>query len=164
MANALWDSREDTAAQSKTTAQYLTFWIANQLYGLPIEQVVQIIGVQTIVPIPEYPAYAKGVVNLRGDIIPVIDVRIRFHFDEMPYDEKTCIIICTLNNMHVGFVVDAVDEVATIPLKDITPSPDLMGESARRFVTGIGKPANKIVLLLSAERIIHEEEVGRLSQ
>ena len=162
MSEALLNRQQEQDEQKKS-GQFLTFWIDGQLYGISIEQVMQIIGVQKIVPMPQYPPYAKGIVNLRGDIIPVIDVRLRFHIAQAEYTERTCIIICSFNDMRVGFIVDAVDEVATIGENERTSAPDIAVGNHERFVTGIGKLSNKIILLLNIERVIRKEELEQLN-
>lgn len=141
--------------------KYLTFWIEEQLYGVPISDVVQIIGVQEITEVPEFPYYAKGIVNLRGSIIPVIDVRLRFGKMEIPYDERTCIIVTSINKVLTGFIVDSVDEVTDISDEEITPPPKASVEYADTYLTSIGKPGDKLVLLLDANKIIGEEIFGR---
>lgn len=141
---------------------YLTFWVDNQLYGIPIAEVVQIVGVHKIIAMPEYPHYAKGIINLRGSIIPVIDIRIRFHKEEKEYNERTCIIVVNIDNRHVGFIVDAVDEVTIINVEDIAQAPELSLTGSNRTITGIGKLNHKVILLLDAYRIIKSDEIACL--
>lgn len=154
--------REKRNAFETVYVQYLSFWVDSQLYGFPISEVVSIIGVHKIIAMPEYPDYAKGIINLRGSIIPVIDIRIRFHKAEKEYNERTCIIVANISGKHVGFIVDAVDEVTSIKVDDIAQTPDMASEGSNRYVTGIGKMEKNVVLLLDANKIIKADEMNLL--
>jgi purine-binding chemotaxis protein CheW len=149
---------------SEMCGKYLTFWTDNQLFGVPISDVVQIIGIQEITPIPEFPDYAKGVIDLRGSIIPVIDVRIRFGKEEAEYDERTCIIVTNIENSYIGFIVDSVDEVTDIDDDAISAPPKVSRDSTNAYLTGIGKVENRVVLLLDTEKILSQNEVELVSQ
>lgn len=139
--------------------KYLTFWTDKQLFGVPISDVVQIIGQQEITPVPDSPHYAKGVINLRGDIIPVIDVRLRFGKEEVEYDEHTCIIVTKIDESHFGFIVDSVDEVTNIGDDNISPPPKMSKDRTNAYLTGIGKVENKVVMLLDTSKILNENEI-----
>lgn len=149
---------------SQMSGKYLTFWTDHQLFGIPISDVVQIIGIQEITPIPEFPNYAKGVIDLRGSIIPVIDVRIRFGKKEAEYDERTCIIVTNIENAHIGFIVDAVDEVTDIDDDAISPPPRVSHDCTNAYLTGICKVENRVVLLLATGKILTETEFEQVSQ
>lgn len=142
---------------SEMDGKYLTFWTDKQLFAMPIADVVQIIGIQEITPIPEFPYYAKGIINLRGSIIPIIDVRLRFGKEEIPYDEHTCIIVTNVGERFIGVIVDAVNEVTTIDEENISPPPQMAAGSADAFLTGIGKQNGKVVLLLDLHKVLGEE-------
>lgn len=149
------------SANEEMENKYLTFWTDGQIFGIPIYDVVQIIGIQEITPVPESPAYSKGIINLRGNIFPVIDVRIRFHKEEVPYDERTCIIVTNINGSYFGFIVDSVDEVTNIEKDQISPPPSLSlsANSYTAYLTGIGKLKDKVVLLLDTSKILSEDEL-----
>lgn len=161
-----------TAGASKTEQhkdinedKYLTFWSNDQLFGISIGQVQQIIGVQEITPVPEYPPYAKGIINLRGSIIPVIDVRLRFHRQETQYNERTCIIITDIEEILVGFIVDGVDEVASISREDISPPPKLThNDKSSAYLSGVGKQGSRVILLLDTQKVITPEEMQLIVQ
>ncbi len=157
---ALSDEEIET---NEMKGKYLTFWTDHQLFGVPISDVVQIIGKQEITPIPDSPSYAKGVINLRGDIIPVIDVRLRFKKEEVEYDEHTCIIVTKIEETHIGFIVDSVDEVTTIGDENISPAPRMSKDRTTAYLTGIGKVENKVVMLLDTSKILNEEEIEIVS-
>ena len=139
--------------------KYLTFWTDRQLFGVPIADVVQIIGIQEITPIPDSPAYAKGVINLRGSIIPVIDVRLRFSKPEIDYGEHTCIIVTKLDENYIGFIVDSVDEVTDIDDNDISAPPKVSNDNTNAYLTGIGKVGDRVVMLLNTSKILDKSEI-----
>ena len=101
---------EEAALSEELGSKYLTYFTDGQLFGIPIADVVQIIGMQQITEIPEFPEYAKGIINLRGEIIPVIDVRIRLFKPVIEYSDRTCIIVTDVRGSYFGFVVEQVDE------------------------------------------------------
>jgi len=139
--------------------KYLTFFTDNQLFGIPIADVVQIVGVQEITSVPDFPDYAKGVINLRGAIIPIIDVRLRLHKEEAEYTEKTCTIVTNINEVYIGFIVDAVNEVTNIEKSNISDPPKMGRDYENRYVTGVAKIVNKVVLLLDTQKMLSEKEI-----
>ena len=139
---------------SETYGKYLTFYCYNQLFAVSIRNVVEIVSMQVITPIPESPNYAKGIINLRGSIIPVIDTRTRLGKYEKEYDERTCIIICTIGNMDRGFIVDSVDEVVKIDDDAISSIDNTGTEVANDYISGIANVQNKIILVLDIEKLI----------
>lgn len=146
----------------ETSEKYLSFLIDNQYYAFHINNVNEIIKMQDITPVPEFPDYAKGIINLRGLLVPIIDVRLRFSKSEAEYDERTCIIVLNMKDIEVGFIVDTVDEVLDIDEKDISPVPKLSDARTRKFITGVGKTAKKIVMLLDAQKMLNDEEIKSL--
>lgn len=160
------DTRTDEAGnsveQNLSEHQYLTFWIDGQLFAIPASDVAQIVGMQQITPVPEYPQYAKGIINLRGEIIPVIDVRLRFHRKEAEYGERTCIIIVSIMEQLVGFIVDTVEEVSDIDDAQISPPPKVSGDITNVYLNGIAQLEGKIILLADTERILNENELSVL--
>lgn len=160
--------RADTVSvdDAELKGKFLTFWTDGQLYGVPIAFVVQIVSMQAITEIPGYPHYAKGIMNLRGSIIPITDIRLRLGKQEAAYTERTCIIVANLGTQVVGFIVDAVDEVTYIGGEEISPPPK-MGESncsVNYYLTGIGKYAQTVVLLLDTHRVLSESQTDLLAQ
>lgn len=150
---------QDVDDNEELDKQYLTFWTDKQLFGVKIANVVQIISIQEITPIPDAPDYAKGVINLRGSIIPVIDVRIRFGKPEAPYGEHTCIIVTNLEDTYIGFIVDLVDEVTTIEDDQISPPPKVSKDRCNPYLIGIGKVDEKVVMLIDTAKILTENEL-----
>lgn len=147
---------------SEMDGKYLTFFTENQLFGVPISDVVQIVGMQEITEVPEFPSYAKGIINLRGSIIPVIDVRLRFGKQEKEYDERTCIIVTLIRDSAVGFIVDAVDAVTDIDDDNISPPPKVAGEYSSSYLTGIAKHEGKVVLLMDTQKLLSNEILSTL--
>lgn len=137
--------------------KYLTFWTDGQLFAIPIVNVVQIIQMQEITPIPEFPMYAKGVINLRGTVIPVIDLRLRMGKMEMEYTAHTCIIVMSIHDQLAGLIVDRVNEVIPIDDEAIAPPPELGDSISSRFLQGVGKTEDSITLLLSVEKLVGED-------
>jgi purine-binding chemotaxis protein CheW len=144
--------------------KYLTFWTDDQLFGIPIADVEQIVGIQKITPIPEFPEYAKGIINLRGSIIAVIDIRLRLHKQEVPYNERTCIIIVNIQQNLIGLIVDAVDEVTKIADENISDPPKMATDVTNDYLTGIAKTEEKVVLLLYPDKILRNEEISEIAQ
>lgn len=146
--------------KSETDGKYLTFWTDKQLFGVSIAHVIQIVAMQEVTKIPEYPYYAKGIINLRGNIIPVIDVRLRFNKEEAPYSERTCIIVTNINNKSIGFIVDAVDSVTYIANENISPPPRMASDISGTYLTGLAKVENRVVLLLDTSKILKEDALS----
>lgn len=138
--------------------KYLTFSTAEQLFGIAIEDIVQIIGIQQITEIPEFPSYAKGIINLRGEIIPIIDMRLRFGKPEIAYDDKTCIIVMNIREKLTGIIVDRVEEVTNIEEDEISPPPSANVNYVNTYLSGIGKRNEKVVLLLNTDKIVGAEQ------
>ncbi len=98
--------------------KYLTFTLGNEIYGIGISHVIEIIGIQKITEVPDMPDYVRGVINLRGQVIPILDVRTRFMMPFRDYDERTCVVVVQVSERFIGLVVDTVNEVADIPRRD----------------------------------------------
>ena len=154
---------EELVNDSSQEGQFLTFTIANQEYGIEIKNVTEIIGIQKITDLPELPPFIKGVINLRGKVIPVIDVRLRFGMPERKYDERTCIVVVNINDTSVGLVVDTVSEVMNIPQESIEPPPKVNKKiDGNRFIQGLGKIEEDVKILLNTEKLLFEEELDML--
>jgi len=158
------DMREDLYDDEDTQKdKYLTFHLAGEDYGLDITFVTEIIGIQKITEVPDMPVFVKGVINLRGKVIPVMDVRLRFHLPERDYDERTCIVVVDINDTAVGLVVDQVNEVADIPEKDVEPPPRTTKGTTSRYLKGMGKVDEEVRILLNVDRLLYDEELEQLS-
>jgi purine-binding chemotaxis protein CheW len=148
------DEEEEDTQEDK----FLTFIIGKEDYGIEIRHVTEIIGIQSITQVPDVPAYVKGVINLRGKVIPVMDVRTRFGVEERPYDDRTCIIVININEQPVGLIVDRVLEVLDIPEGEIEPPPKMRKGGSNRFIQGLGKVGEQVKILLNANRLLFDED------
>lgn len=142
--------------------KYLTFHLAGEDYGIDIAYVTEIIGIQKITEVPDMPDFIKGVINLRGKVIPVMDVRARFKLASRAYDERTCIVVVEINATAVGLVVDQVSEVADIPESQVEPPPKTGKGAGSRYLKGMGKIDDQVKILLNVETLLHEEELAGL--
>lgn len=142
---------------------YLTYSGGSEIYGIAIKNVREIVGMQKYTEVAELPPYIKGIINLRGKIIPLIDVRLRFGKPAIPYDDRTCIVVVDIEGIAAGLIVDRVEEVLTIPAENIDPLPVRQG-SGSRFVYGIGKLAESVVLLVDAGIIVSDYAVRNLHE
>lgn len=143
--------------------KYLTFILAGEDFGLEILKVREIIGMLDITPIPQTPSYVKGVINLRGRVIPVIDLRLKFGLPPMDYGERTCIIVVDVKTpqgpMQMGVVVDAVSEVLNVGAEDLEPPPAFGHELNHSYILGIAKTKGSIKILLDIDRVLSSEEL-----
>lgn len=146
--------------------KYVTFQSGNEFFGLKIQYVNEIIVFQEITAIPESEPYVKGLINLRGKIIPVIDVRIRFGQEPFPYNDRTCIIVINVKDAVVGLIVEKIAEVVEIQEENILPAPTL-GHSEKtqnKYVHSIGKVGDKVKLLLDPDRLLNDDTLAALEQ
>jgi len=136
--------------------KYLTLSINKQLYGIDIKYVTEIIGIQPITEVPELPNYIRGVINLRGKIIPVMDVRLKFRKNEKEYDDRTCIIVVEIREICIGLIIDKVLEVINIAGGDISPPPNI---SSNKYIQGIGKLQNEVMLIINCKKLLEEDDI-----
>ena len=137
--------------------KYLTFSLGDEVYGIDIRVVIEIIGIQKITNVPEVPDYVWGIINLRGKIIPVVDMRLRFRREYREYTDRTCVIVVEINGVLIGLIVDGVSEVLDIAEKNVVPPPDLRA-SQNKYIRGIGKLESSVVLLLDWEKLFSEDD------
>lgn len=137
--------------------KYLIFSVGSELYGMEIRYITEIIGLQPITEVPEMPEYVKGVTNLRGKIIPVLDARLRFHKAVREYDDRTCIIVVDTTIISIGLIVDNVAEVLSMQDEDIAPPPDI-NKGGHKYIKGIGKANGSVKLILDCQRLLTEDE------
>ncbi|HEX2927857.1 MAG TPA: chemotaxis protein CheW [Ruminiclostridium sp.] len=153
----MYEQEEDTQKD-----KYLTFLLGKEFYGIEIGHVTEIIGIQPITEVPELPEYIRGIINLRGKIIPVMDVRLRFKKPFMEYNDRTCVIVIDIADLSVGMIVDSVSEVITISEEDIVPPPDIK-KTGNKYIKGIGKAGNEVKLLLDCEKLLNDNDTDILS-
>ena len=150
---------EDDEYEDTQEGKFLTFLLHEEEYGIEISYVREIIGIQTINAVPDMPMYVKGVINLRGKVIPVVDVRLRFGAPERQYDDRTCIIVINVNEQALGLIVDRVSEVLDIPAAKIEATPEMRKGKTNRFIKGLGKVGEQVKLLLDADKLLFAEEI-----
>lgn len=140
--------------------QYMTFKCSDEIYGISIKYVNEIIGLSQITKVPETQDYLIGLINLRGKIIPVIDVRIRFGKEPLEYNDRTCVIVIDVKSTVIGLIVDAIDEVAAFAENEITPPPSVsdLAMQAKKYVFGIGRVNGEVKLLLDLDKLINDPE------
>jgi len=152
----------------KLAGKYLTFRLAGEEYGLDIRKVKEIIPVQKSTRIPRAPEYVRGVINLRGKVIPVVDLRVKFGMDRAEDTERTCIIVAFVETsssaVMMGLVIDEVRDVLDIGAADIQEAPTFEEGIDTRFITGIGKAGETVTILLDADRVMATGEVEQIER
>ena len=153
----------EAVAEKKATSihegKYLTFVLGSEEYGIEIIKVREIIGIMDITTVPQTPDYMKGVINLRGKVIPIIDLRLKFSMQEEEHTQETCVIVVEVNNTQIGIVVDSVSEVQDINGSEIEEPPDLGQGIDTNFIIGMGKVKEKIIILLDIEKVLTTEDL-----
>lgn len=146
--------------------KFMTFQVGKECFGISISYVSEIIAMQPIAAIPEVADYIKGLINLRGKIIPVIDVRARFKMEPIDYTDRTCIIVIEVKETVIGLIVESLAEVATIQDDDIVPPPTLghKGYESRKYVYGLARIGDTMKLLIDPEKLIRQDEVKALDE
>jgi purine-binding chemotaxis protein CheW len=150
------------AEEDTQKGKFLTFALGSEVYGIEIKYVTEIIGMQTITEVPDLPEYVKGIINLRGKIIPVLDVRLRFKKTAREYNDRTCIIVVDIKEVAVGLIVDTVAEVLNIPEQDIVLPPQVSNHDYQRYISAIGKVGQDVKLILDCNKLLNDEEAERL--
>ncbi len=143
--------------------KYLTFALGDEEYGLEILRVREIIGMMGITLVPRMPNFVRGVINLRGKVIPVIDLRLRFGMNKVVDTKETCIIVVDLDDILMGIVVDQVSEVLDIKGHDIENTPSFGISVDTEFILGIGKAKDKVIIILDIRKVLTSEEINKLS-
>ena len=157
----LVDDEEELSATSK----YLLFNLGEEEYGVDIAKVTGIEELQKITHIPDMPPFMKGVINLRGRVIPVIDLRLRFGMEERAYDDRTCIVITDIKELSVGLIVDTVTVVMDMDSSSIDPPPSFKSETGKeRYIHGLARVEDRVKILVDVEKIIHEDDIKTLSE
>lgn len=155
---------EETAAEKQDSrkGKYMTFKSGNECYGLSLQYVSEIIQFQNITAIPETEDYIKGLINLRGKVIPVVDVRLRFKQDPFEYNDRTCIIVIDVKSMIVGLIVEQIAEVVEIQEENILPPPTFgrVDKAQNKYVYGIGKIGDAVKLLLDPDKLLNDEDLS----
>lgn len=156
-----------SAAQG-ATGKYLTFVLGRESYGIPVLRIREIIRMTDITAVPRMPEYVKGVINLRGKVIPVVDLRIKFGLDKAETTERTCIVVVQVslqagNKALMGLIVDAVEEVINIASADVEATPDFGGKVETQYMIGMAKVRGAVKTLLDIDQIVAAEAVVKIA-
>jgi purine-binding chemotaxis protein CheW len=161
-------AQQARAGAGDKEGKYLGFELAGEEYGLEILKVREIIGMMDVTALPHTPGFVKGVINLRGKVIPVVDLRLKFGLEAAPYTERTCIIVVEVAGgagpITMGIVVDMVSEVTAFRPEDIEPPPDLGMRLDTDYLLGLAKMRGKVKILLDIDRVLSARELGLLRQ
>jgi len=151
------------AISTATANQLVTFTLGDEEYGIAILKVQEIIGYPGFTKIPNMPSFVKGVINLRGSVVPVIDLRLKFAMQEREYDTYTVIAILEVKEKVIGVIVDAVSDVITLKEDEMQPTPDFSSGVKVEFISGMGRKGDTLIILLDIDRVLSEGEIGMLS-
>ncbi len=150
------------------TGKYLTFSLADEEYGIGILKVKEIIGMMPITSVPRTPEFVKGVINLRGKVIPVVDLRLKFSLEPIPYSERTCIIVVEIESkaetVLIGIVVDAVSEVLNIKEEEIEETPTFGTSLNTDYILGMAKMEGGVKILLDIDKVLSSQEIEMLDK
>ena len=152
------EAAQRTSSLSERGGKYLTFVLADEHYGVEILKVREIMGLMNITTVPQMPSYMKGVINLRGNVIPVIDLRLKFDLSEAEHTEQTCIIVVDVGRQ-IGIIVDTVSEVLDVPAASIEPPPSMGGAVDTSFILGMGKVGDAVKILLDIDMVLSSDEL-----
>jgi len=148
--------------------KYLTFSLSEEEYGIGILKVKEIIGMMKITPVPRTPGYVKGVINLRGRVIPVTDLRLKFGMDSTGYTDRTCIVVVDIGtrseHLHIGVVVDSVSEVINIKNSDIEDTPSFGTALSTEYILGMAKTAGSVKILLDIDRVLIGDQIAEMDR
>ena len=158
-----WALGVDEDEEDAMANRYLLFHAGNEDYGIGIEFVTEIVGLQKVTEVPDMPEFVKGVINLRGQVVPVIDVRLRFNLPAIEYTERTCVIVVKLQDTSIGLIVDGVAEVQQILEAQISPPPSIQKGGSGRYIEGMGRVGEEVKILLNVQKLLFEEELEALT-
>lgn len=151
----------NTAIQEAEETQkdlFLTFRLGDEDYGMEIFHVIEIVGIQKITEVPGMPEYMKGVINLRGSVIPVMDVRLKFEMPNRQYDDRTCLVVVQVDETLTALIVDCVNEVSEIP-SDQIEAPPRVDKSGKHYISGMGKVGDSVKILLNMDELLNDSSV-----
>jgi purine-binding chemotaxis protein CheW len=159
------DSADEVFTKAKSArGKFLTFFLAGEEYGIEILSVHEIIGMMPITSVPGTPDHIRGIVNLRGKIIPIVDLRRKFGMESKAQTAETCIIVVHVQGVEIGTVVDRVSEVLNIAAEDIEPAPSFGRDVNTDYILGIGKSQSKVKILLNIDRVISADQRVQLQK
>lgn len=161
----LWeDDYYDDDDEDTQKDRFLTFKIGKEEYAVEISCVIEVIGMQKITHVPDMPEFVKGVINLRGQVIPITDIRMRFGLPAREYDDRTCIVVVTVEDTYVGIVVDTVSDVLDMPEETVAPPPKINQKPGSRYIQGLGKVGEDVKIILDVVKLLYEERFEQLPE
>ena len=157
-------NKTDAASAEKDEQQYVTFLVGDETYGVPVLKVQEIIGMTDITHVPNSLEFMKGVINLRGTVVPVVDMRMKFEMNVRDYDNFTVIIIVEIHGKLIGMIVDTVSDVLDIATKDIQETPHFSAKIETDYIDSIGQKDDLLVIILDVDNILTSQELEELSE
>ncbi len=157
-------SGQAVSAAETSNRQYVTFSIKDELFGIDVRRAQEVMNLPPITRVPNTMTFMKGVIDLRGRIIPLIDMRIKFGIEEKPYDKNTVIIITEIKKVICGIIVDSVSDVISMSLNELENTPHFATEIKKDAVFGIGRSGNRLVIILNVDRILTDEELQQINE
>ena len=155
---------ESQAKDSTMQDMYLTFSLGSENYAVSIAYILEIVGIHKITAVPDMVNYIKGVINLRGQIIPVIDVRLRFGMTSKEYGDRTCIMITKIGEVSVGLIVDNVEEVRHILQEKISDAPKIATAQSAEFIRGIARIGEEVIIVLDVNKLLYTNDLAATQQ
>jgi purine-binding chemotaxis protein CheW len=162
--NAIANEAASTSASSGGPQEFLAFTLGKEEYGISIQKVQELRGYETVTRIANAPAFIKGVVNLRGHIVPIIDMRIKFNLGEPSYDQTTVVVILNMAGRVVGMVVDSVSDVVLLAPEQIKPAPEMSGALNTDYLTGLGTIDDRMLILIDIDRLMSSADMGLIAE
>jgi purine-binding chemotaxis protein CheW len=157
------DEKKAGQAVASEVRQLIGFRVGKEEYGLELLRVKEVIRMRQITWLPKAPSCVKGIINLRGDVIPIVDLRERFGLEHSEFTTMTRVIVAEVEGRPVGMVVDSASQVMRVPADQIDPPPMMMGEAARNIITGVGKIEGKLIAMIDVDRILSVDEMSEIA-
>ena len=157
------DDLYDEDGEDTQKDRYFTFRVGEEEYGIEIMHVLEVVGLQKITEVPDMPDFVKGVINLRGQVIPIMDVRTRFGMETVEYDDRTCVLVVNMQEQQIGLIVDKVSDVLDIPESQVQPPPKVTNRPGSRYISGLGKVNEEVKILLDVQKLLYEEEMAQVA-
>ena len=153
---------EKPEVMENTVSQYVTFRISKEIYGVDVARVQEVLNLVEITYMPNFSSFMKGVIDLRGDIVPLIDMRMKFKIEEKEYDENTAIVIVELHDKLFGMIVDTVLDVVNLSIDEVSESDNLSDEHEREFVKGIGRINDNLIIVLDVNKLLSNDDLKQI--
>lgn len=154
---------DDEEDEDSMKNRYLTFRVGEEDYGIEIVYVTEIVGMQNITEVPDMPEFVKGVINLRGQVIPVIDVRTCFKLKSRDYDDRTCVVVVNIGKNAIGLIVDTVNEVINIAEDQVSLPPKMQGSASGHYIQGLGKVGDQVKILLDVQKLLMSDDLEQIT-